>query len=249
MARMARAVVPGLPHLVSQNGVRGMDIFRDDADRRLYLRLMKEEGDHAGVKFLAWCLTPKRVLLVAVPRREESLARGIGKAHKRYTREVNRSEGVRGHLFEGRFMSCALEGANLPGAARHVELVPVRSGAASAAGRWKWSSAAYHLRRQKDDPLVPKGGEGRTLGGLVRDWQKLLARKGGKAADQVADEAEARQFERHLSTGRPLGAEAFVKRLEKRLGRKLLPGKPGWPKGKKRKKRKKPVRKKGKARR
>ncbi len=45
MARMARLVVPGLPHHVTQRGVRSMDVFdvvNDDEDRRLYLPLMDE---------------------------------------------------------------------------------------------------------------------------------------------------------------------------------------------------------------
>jgi putative transposase len=43
MSRMARVVVPDVAHHVIQRGVRSMDIFRDDADRREYLRLMAEE--------------------------------------------------------------------------------------------------------------------------------------------------------------------------------------------------------------
>ncbi|HHT9146391.1 MAG: hypothetical protein Q7J76_12230 [Candidatus Brocadiaceae bacterium] len=35
------------------------------------------------------------------------------------------------------------------------------------------------------------------------------------------------------STGRPLGAEQFIKRLEKMLHREILPKKAGRPKGKK----------------
>jgi len=34
----------------------------------------------------------------------------------------------------------------------------------------------------------------------------------------------------HEATGRPLGGESFVKKLEAMLGRALLPGKPGRPK-------------------
>jgi len=34
MARMARVVVPGYPHHVTQRGVRSIAIFRDDDDRQ-----------------------------------------------------------------------------------------------------------------------------------------------------------------------------------------------------------------------
>jgi hypothetical protein len=38
---------------------------------------------------------------------------------------------------------------------------------------------------------------------------------------------------RHENTGRPLGAKAFVQRLEKLLDRRLLPRKAGRPRKKK----------------
>jgi len=51
------------------------------------------------------------------------------------------------------------------------------------------------------------------------EWASLL--KGGLA------EAEADAIRRCERTGRPLGSERFIERLEGRLGRALKPGKPG----------------------
>ena len=41
------------------------------------------------------------------------------------------------------------------------------------------------------------------------------------------DEIEAREFEKRLSDGRPLGSAGSVRGLERRCGRKLTAGKPG----------------------
>jgi putative transposase len=73
MARISRVVVPGLPHHVTQHGVRSVRIFTRDSDRRAYLALMREQGERFGLSFLAWCLMSNHVHLVAVPKREESL--------------------------------------------------------------------------------------------------------------------------------------------------------------------------------
>ena len=78
MARMARVVLAGIPHHVTQRGVRSMRVFYSDGDRREYLRLMNEEGERFGVQFLSYCLMSNHVHLVAVPRQPESLARAIG---------------------------------------------------------------------------------------------------------------------------------------------------------------------------
>ncbi len=89
MPRLSRLVVPGYPHHITQRGVRSMDIFADDQDRLSYLQFMAEESDRFGVTFMGWCLMSNHVHLIAVPEREESLARAIGEAHRRYTRMKN----------------------------------------------------------------------------------------------------------------------------------------------------------------
>ena len=40
MTRVARVVLPGLPHHVLQRGVRSLAIFHSDADRQAYLQLL-----------------------------------------------------------------------------------------------------------------------------------------------------------------------------------------------------------------
>lgn len=49
------------------------------------------------------------VHLIVVPAREDSLARGLGETHKRYTRLVSFREGWRGYLWQGRFASYPLD--------------------------------------------------------------------------------------------------------------------------------------------
>jgi putative transposase len=104
-------------------------------------------------------------------------------------------------------------------AARYVELNPVRAKLKRRARDWRWSSARAHLGG-KDDDLV----EVRPLLGLVEDWRGFLA--GG------VDKDDKMAFRTHERTGRPLGSEDFIGRLEGSLGRALKRRKPG-PKPKK----------------
>ena len=224
--RLKRLVVPGCPHHVTQRGVRSLPIFTDDADRDIYIEFMRAECARHGNRVLAWCLMTNHVHLIAAPEREESLALGIGWAHRRYTRERNFREGVRGRLFQGRFYSYPLDERHLMLAARYVELNPMAAGVARAPEEYPWSSAAFHLGRRRKDPLV----EDASLGGLLdgrASWRRFLR-------DGV-EEGEARRIESRLSSGLPLGTEDFVKRLEEETGRVLTPRKGGWPKGKRRK--------------
>lgn len=153
MARLARVVIPGMPHHITQRGNRRQPTFFRDADFTAYLELMATWCEKQAVQVWAYCLMPNHVHLIAVPKRADGLRRAIGEAHRRYTRYVNFREGWRGHLWQGRFASYVLDESHLLAAARYVELNPVRAGLATAPSDYRWSSAWAHLKG-KDDGLV-----------------------------------------------------------------------------------------------
>jgi putative transposase len=215
---MARVVVPGLPHHVVQRGVRSLDVFFSDADRAEYLGLLADCGSRRGLVYWAWCLMSNHVHLLVVPAAADSLARTLGEAHRRYTRMVNFRQKVRGHLFQERFHSYPIQrDGHLLAAARYVERNPVRAGLVVQAEEWRWSSAAYNAGAAESDALL----DARRLPGMFGSWRRLLA------AEQEGIAAE--RLERHLRTGRPLGGERWVRRLEAELGRPLAPRKGGRP--------------------
>lgn len=212
MARLARLVVPGYPHHITQRGVRSMDIFADDQDRQCYLRFMVEEAERFGVTFLGWCLMTNHVHLIAVPQQEDSLARAIGEAHRRYTRMKNFRAGVRGYLFQGRFNSCVLDQQHLLAAGRYVERNPVVAKMVDKPQEYFWSSCRYHCGLTERDPLVRE----RALSELVEDWAAFLANFNDEAAKNISGQTRS---------GRPLGDERFLLQMEI-LTRRALRAKP-----------------------
>ncbi len=214
MARIARVVAPGLPHHITQRGNRRQATFFGEHDFRAYLSLMSEWCGCCGVQVWSYCLMPNHVHLIAVPQTQDGLRRAIGEAHRRYTRRINLREGWRGHLWQGRFASFVMDERHLVAAARYVERNPVRARLVEKPEDYPWSSAAAHLRRA-DDVLV----KALPLLDLRPDWCSLL--ESGMSED---DDELMRKHER---TGRPLGDERFVARLEHTLGRRLRPRKPG----------------------
>ena len=214
MARLARVVVPGMPHHVTQRGNRRQPTFFCDADYAVYLELMAEWCEKCAVRIWAYCLMPNHVHLIAVPKTADGLCRAIGEAHRRYTRHVNFREGWRGHLWQGRFASYVLDEPHLLAAARYVELNPVRAGLVVAPSGYRWSSARAHLKGEDDglvrvEPLLTMAG----------NWRRLLT--------SAVSEEDLRQFRQHERTGRVLGDDAFQKRIERKLGRVLRRQKPG----------------------
>ena len=213
MARIARVVVSGVPHHVIQRGNRRLPVFFRDTDRQAYLSYLKESSEEFGIDYWAYCLMDNYVHLIAVPKREDSLSKGVGEAHKSYTRLVNFREGWRGHLWQGRFSSYPLDEPYLYAAIRYVERNPVRARLVKKAEDYPWSSAKAHVFGIKD-PFLSE----HFLKAEIRDWSTFLSE--GDGEDQ-------NRFELHSRTGRPCGDKGFFDRLEKTTGRILRKRKPG----------------------
>ncbi len=170
MARLARVVVPGVPHHVTQRGNRRLETFFCDDDYKAYRTLLAEHCAAARVACWAYCLMPNHVHLILVPRDADGLRRALGEAHRRYTRRINFREGWRGHLWQERFHSFPMDQTWLLAAARYVELNPLRARLAKRARQWPWSSARAHLAG-RDDELVKAA----PLLKLAPDWKDYLA--------------------------------------------------------------------------
>jgi putative transposase len=201
MARIARFVVPGLPHHVTQRGNRRESVFFSDADYELYRDLLAQQTRKHAVEVWSYCLMPNHVHLILVPSTPEGLGRALGETHRRYSAVVNARLRVTGHLFQSRFGSVVMDEDHLMAAARYVALNPVRARLVARAGDWRWSSARAHLLGEDD--------------GLVAS-RPLLDRCGGRFAAETI--------------GRPLGSPAFLDRLTALTGRDPRPRKRG-PKG------------------
>ncbi len=121
MARLARLVIAGLPHHVTQRGNRRQQTFLGDGDYAAYLELMAAGCRERGVEIWAYCLMPSDVHLIAVPQSEDGLARAIGEAHGRYTRRINLRGKCRGYLWQGRFASFVTDEPHVLAAVRYRE--------------------------------------------------------------------------------------------------------------------------------
>lgn len=150
MARMARVVIPGIPHHITQRGNRRLETFFAESDYREYLYLMAEWCNRCKVQIRSYCLMPNHVHLIAVPESEDGLHRAIGEAHRRYTRYINFQKEWKGHLWQGRFASFPMDEHYLIATARYIELNPVKAGLVKKPEEYRWSSARAHLQGEDE---------------------------------------------------------------------------------------------------
>jgi putative transposase len=108
-----------------------------------------------------------------------------------------------------------MDEAHLHAAVRYVSLNPVRAGLVARARDWKWSSVRAHLAG-KDDGVV-----------TVAPVLERVGRFAAFLAQPFDEDAEYGPLRRAETTGRPVGGEDWLQRLEQDYARSLMPRKRG----------------------
>ena len=214
MARIARVVLPGIPHHVTQRGVRNMNIFFTPDDRETYKTLLLKQSERFGIDIVSYCLMDNHVHLIVIPSSETSLAKAIGETHRLYTREINFRQKTRGYLFQGRFFSTPLDERHFFAAVKYVEQNPVRAGMVKHPWEYPYSSAAHYVTRSEDRLIT-------HCSALedIADWKTFL--------DETADQID--EIRQKTRTGRPCGDTQFYNAIREISGRDLRPKKAGRP--------------------
>ena len=214
MTRLARVVIPGLAHHVTQRGNGRQQVFFCDADYARYLQLLTESCAATRVSCLAYCLMPNHVHLILVPATADGLRRCLCVVHRAYAGALNARQGRSGHFWQGRFGSVVMDELHLYEALRYVLLNPVRAQLTATAGAWRWSSARVYLSGARDGLTQPW----RMLG-LIGDMSAYLAAR--------ADAVRVERLRVSETTGRPAAEAEFLRRLELDTDRRLRPRRRG----------------------
>ena len=227
MPRQARVVFPGVPHHVTQRGNRRERVFFNEGDRKVYLEWLREYATRNEVGVLAYCLMTNHVHLIVVPATKDGLYRTLRPLHTRFAQRINRSRNWKGHVWQGRFFSSALDTAFLLAAIRYVERNPVRARMIDKAEDYPWSSAAIHCGLRTNSVLSIAPQWQRHLD-CIRDWSAWLA----EGDEQLGLDTLRSHTEKCL----PCGSQEFVKAMEGFTGRALQCRPRGRPTGSNRRK-------------
>jgi putative transposase len=140
MPRKPRAHLAGGIFHVTSRGNRGVDVFLDEVTRLRFLRMLQQTIARSSWRCLAYCLMTNHFHLV-VTMEKPTLSAGMHWLNGCYAQWLNRRHGFRGHLFEDRFHSEAVESeAHLLELSRYLPLNPVRGGLCRHPADWPWSS-------------------------------------------------------------------------------------------------------------
>ena len=224
MPRRPRALFPSVPHHVTQRGNRRERVFFSEGDEAAYLRLLHDHAGELAVGVVAYCLMPNHVHHVVVPSTSDGLPRLFKAVHGQYAQRINRMRSQKGHLWQGRYFSSALDSNYFVNAVRYVELNPVRARIVKRAEDYAWSSTGTHCGLRKcllEDSMLRS-----ELLPDVGSWSRWLADGLGTEPLEI--------LRRNGSQNLPCGTTEFVAQLENAADRRLEYGRHGGPRQKQR---------------
>ena len=225
MARQPRLSLPGEAHLVAQRGHNRQPVFLDEIDRQRFLGDLRDVLASHRLALHAYGLLTHQVVLLVTPGSDDSLSRAMQALGRRYVPWHNQRHQRSGGLWEGRFRTCVVEGAEpLLQVLRYIERLPLLDGLAPDLLAEADSSAAHHLGVRRDSRLIdpaPYWALGNTpfdREAHYRHW--LLQEPAGE---------ETASIEAALRRGGVLGSPAFVQRLQLLVSQSLQPRPRGRP--------------------
>jgi putative transposase len=218
MARPLRIQYPHAYYHVTCRGNDRRSIYRDDADRELFLERLSTSLNIYQVVLHAYVLMGNHFhMIVETPR--ANLSEFMRHFNITYTGDFNRRHHRVGHLYQGRYKAILVDKDSYLGElSRYVHLNPVRvkpHKGKSVAERWRvlerygWSSLVGYLERSRRQRWV--------------SYEEVLAESGGSARmyRQFIDDGLREGYETPWEqvTGQvALAREEFVADLGKRVG-------------------------------
>ncbi|MBP7963898.1 MAG: transposase [Caldilineaceae bacterium] len=141
--------VKGQYYHIYNRGANRLSIFRNDADFRLVLNLIKKVSIACNLSIIAYCLMPNHYHWL-IRQNGEAPARLLPqRVFGSYTRKFNHRYERSGTLFEGRFKANLVEDdVYLRHLCRYIHANPVKDGFALAPDLWPYSNYLEWIQKR-----------------------------------------------------------------------------------------------------
>lgn len=216
-----------IPWHIIQRGNNRAQCFYSHNDYLVYLDLLQQQAESYGCAIHAYCLMTNHVHLLLTPETAEGPSLMMKHLGQRFVQYINRTYQRSGTLWEGRFKSCLAQSDRyLLGCSRYIELNPVRAFMVPHPGQYSWSSYLCNAEGAHNKLISPHPlyqALGTTASERCIAYTKLfLAPYDNKTTVEIRRATQGNYV---------LGDTKFSAEVERRLGRRAVPGKSGRPAG------------------
>lgn len=225
MSRPKRVNIAGVPQHLVQRGNNRQACFKDEADYRLYMKLLGIACKRHDCDVHAYVLMTNHVHILLTPNQPEGASLVFRDLGRDYVRQFNRQWGRSGTLWEGRFKSSLVDTHEyLLACYRYIELNPVRACMVDQPAHYPWSSFHTNALGCQDELVVPHGSL-LSLGDDDNSRHKAYL----SLFDSVLNADQIKTIQEGLNKGLPTGNNAFREDLERLYSVKFGHGKRGRP--------------------
>ncbi|MBZ0093949.1 MAG: transposase [Sulfuricella sp.] len=154
MARPLRLEFAGALYHVTSRGDHQEEIFLCDDDRKEWLEVLGTVCSRFNWVVHAYCQMTNHYHLL-LETADGNLSGGMRQLNGLYTQRFNRSHGLAGHLFQGRYKAILVQKETyLLELTRYVVLNPLRANMVKSLEDWRWSSYPFFLEQETPPPWL-----------------------------------------------------------------------------------------------
>ena len=141
MARRTVLFLPGHYYHIYNRGAHKADIFRDDRDYALLLKLFKEKSKDFDISVIAYCLMSNHYHFLFRQNGDATISQLMQAVFNIYSKAFNRKHGVSGTLFEGSFKAVLVKrNEHLLHLCRYIHRNPLEAGMVVVPEQWHYSN-------------------------------------------------------------------------------------------------------------
>jgi len=207
MARPLRISFEGALYHVTNRGNEKRDIFTDDTEKKVFLRLLKAAVKENQWRCYGYCLMNNHYhLLLETPL--ANISKGMKKINAEYSQYFNSKHRRVGHLFQGRFKAILVEkDSHLLELCRYIVLNPVRAGLCITPDKYEWSSYRATMNRSACPRLIERNW-------ILSQFSESLAEKAARNLyQQFVKEGDIPSPWKRVISQTYFGSDDFVKKM------------------------------------
>ena len=214
MPRPPRISLEGLVyHIINRGNNRG-DVFKEESDFDVYLKVIKKFKEKYSLKLYGYCLMNNHTHLIIEPTKANTLSKAIQSITLSQIRLYHSKYNSSGHLWQGRFKNPVIQTDEyLLECLKYIELNPVRANIVSRPEDYRWSSYRFHAFGEDENSMLDPDPMYLSLADTEEKRQKVYR-------DFIASEQDKNIFDlirKSIANDSILGEDNFIDKLREKL--------------------------------